>query len=240
MRAVLAQRGHSLFTPTYTGLGERAHLAHPTNDLDTYIADVLGVIETEELDDVVLIGHSFGGIVATGVADRARERVGHLCYLDAFVPQDGQRHLDLVPEARRREFREAAERDGDGWLVPPSPTPPDTPVEDQAWIARHRMPQALASFESPLTLRHGPLTVPRSYVYCRRHPPRDPFRRFAEQARADGWATFELDASHSPHITAPGALADVLETLARSVARRDPTEIVLGGGARGDRPQRNG
>lgn len=217
MHPLLAARGHRLWTPTYTGLGERAHLARPDNDLETYILDVLGVIETEELDDVILVGHSFGGVVATGVADRVRSRIAHLCYLDAFIPQAGRSHLDLLPEARRQEIRESAARDGDGWLVPPAPTPPDTAVEDQAWIARHRRSQSLASFETPLRLRHGELTVPRSYVYCRRCPPGDPFRPFAERARAEGWRSFELDASHSPHVTAPHELADVLDAVARPV-----------------------
>lgn len=228
MRPLLRERGHRLFAPTYTGLGERAHLAAPTNDLETFIQDVVGVIETEELEDIVLIGHSFGGTVATGVADRARDRVAHLCYLDAFVPEDGQCHLDLVPEPRREEMRRAAQREGDGWLVPSAPPPDDTSPEDRRWILRHRRPQALASFESPLVLRNGPLTLPRSYIYCLRTPPGDPFGRFAERAREAGWAYFEIDASHSPHITASGELTDVLSAIAGTEG--DPGS---GAGARG-------
>src|SRR3974390_276687 len=106
VRPLMAASGHQFFTPTYTGLGERAHLASPSNDLETHIQDVLGVIETEELRDFVLIGHSYGGMVATGVADRARGRVAHLIYLDAFVPKDGQSLSDLVPEAQRLRMRD--------------------------------------------------------------------------------------------------------------------------------------
>src|ERR1700724_4250982 len=97
MRPLLRAAGHELLTPTYTGLGERAHLANPAIDLETHIRDVLGVLEFEDLRDVVLLGHSYGGMVATGVADRARDRVAKLIYLDAFVPQDGQSMLDLLP-----------------------------------------------------------------------------------------------------------------------------------------------
>src|ERR1700730_1875976 len=102
MRPLLRAAGHELLTPTYTGLGELSHLANPSIDLETHIRDVLGVLEFEDLHDVVLLGHSYGGMVATGVADRARDRVAKLIYLDAFVPQDGQSMLDLhPPEARR-------------------------------------------------------------------------------------------------------------------------------------------
>jgi pimeloyl-ACP methyl ester carboxylesterase len=97
MHALLGVSGDRLFSPTYTGLGERAHLASPSNDLETHIQDVLGVLEYEDLRDVVLIGHSYGGMVATGVADRARDRIKHLVYLDAFVPRDGQSQVDLLP-----------------------------------------------------------------------------------------------------------------------------------------------
>jgi pimeloyl-ACP methyl ester carboxylesterase len=90
MRPLLSERGHQLFTPTYTGLGERAHLATPEIDLSTHVADVLAVLEFDDLQDVTLIGHSYGGMVATGVADRAPERIAQLVYLDAFVPSDGQ------------------------------------------------------------------------------------------------------------------------------------------------------
>jgi pimeloyl-ACP methyl ester carboxylesterase len=98
----MSAAGHRLITPTYTGLGERDHLASPSNDLETHIQDVLAVIKYEDLNDVVLIGHSYGGMVATGVADRARDRITQLIYLDAFVPREGQSLFDFYsPEQRR-------------------------------------------------------------------------------------------------------------------------------------------
>ncbi|MEM1164180.1 MAG: alpha/beta fold hydrolase, partial [Pseudomonadota bacterium] len=89
LRPLMQAAGHDFWTPTYTGLGERAHLAHRGIDLDTHIADIMGVIEAEELQDIVLVGHSYGGMVATAVADRARDRVQRLIYVDAFAPRDG-------------------------------------------------------------------------------------------------------------------------------------------------------
>ena len=103
MHPLMQAAGHRLVTPSYTGLGERAHLAHPSIDLETHIADILNVITYEDLRDVVLLGHSYGGMVATGVADRARDLIAQLIYLDAFVPKHGQSLLDLNEPARQRD-----------------------------------------------------------------------------------------------------------------------------------------
>src|SRR5689334_14296725 len=101
MRPLLRERGHELFTPSHTGLGERSHLAHQDIDLDAHIADILGVLQFEDLEQVSLIGHSYGGMVATGVADRSGGRVARVIYLDAWVPRDGQSLADLAaPENR--------------------------------------------------------------------------------------------------------------------------------------------
>jgi len=113
MRPLLRERGHELWTPTHTGLGERAHLASAGIDLETHIADLLGVLQFEDLKEVILIGHSYGGMVATGVADRARERIAALVYVDAFAPRDGESIFSLTPD-RRAVMVEAARNSGDG------------------------------------------------------------------------------------------------------------------------------
>jgi pimeloyl-ACP methyl ester carboxylesterase len=211
MHPLLRARGHELITPTYTGIGERAHLARPDIDLDTHIADILGVLEFEDLRDVNLIGHSYGGMVATGVADRARARIARLIYLDAFVPRDDESLLDLVPPAMRAQRQGS----GDDWRIPPNPLPPDTPAEDVAWCMPRRVAQPANTFAQKLKLRNGELTLPRHYIYCTRHAADDRFRRFYERARREGWGTHEIDASHNPHITNPQALADLLNAIAR-------------------------
>src|SRR5262249_14860469 len=206
--------GHRLITPTYTGLGDREHLASPSNDLETHIQDVLAVIKYEDLRDVVLIGHSYGGMVATGVVDRARDRIAQLIYLDAFVPKNGQSLVDLLPPAVRQRMQESV-RAGDGWRVPPNATPPDTSEADVKWIAERRMAQSFKCFEAPLRLRDADITLPRSYVYCKRIGPVDVFGPFAERAKSEpGWRYYEIDASHSPHVTAPEALAALLQAIA--------------------------
>jgi len=215
MRSLLRERGHELYTPTYTGLGERAHLASPEVGLDTHIRDVCGVLTMENLREVVLIGHSYGGMVATGVADREAERIKQLVYLDAFVPRDGQSVGDLQPPGVRDAMRAAAERDGDGWLVPPNPPPPDTSAADLAWMAPRRLPQPLKALDEPIRLTGAVDRLPRTYIYCTRPGPGDGFRQFAQRARTEaGWQYREIDASHNPHITAPDALAAMLDEIA--------------------------
>jgi pimeloyl-ACP methyl ester carboxylesterase len=213
MRPLLRAQGHELFTPTHTGLGERAHLASPDVDLETHIADILSVLQFEDLRNVILIGHSYGGMVATGVADRARERIATLVYVDAFAPRDGENIFDLTPD-RRSVMVEAARKSGDGWKMPANPMPPDTPAADQAWAMPRRMPQPLKTFEQKLRLHHGELALPRHYIYCKRCPPDDRFRQFYDRAKREGWGHYEIDASHNPHITAPEALASLLDGIA--------------------------
>jgi pimeloyl-ACP methyl ester carboxylesterase len=215
MHPLLRAGGHRLVTPSYTGLGEREHLAAPSNDLETHIQDVLGVIKYEDLRDIVLIGHSYGGMVATGVADRAADRIARLVYLDAFVPRDGEALFDLISPEAQAAMRDSVKA-GDGWRVRANPIPPDTSEADTKWLAERRLPQSIRCFEMPLRLTHGETTLPRSYIYCTRISPADPFRRFAERARTEtGWGYHEIDASHSPHVTAPEALAALLETIVR-------------------------
>ena len=218
LRPLLQAGGHAVFTPTYTGVGERAHLAHPGIDLDHHINDLLQLLQFEDLTDVVLIGHSYGGMVATGVADRAPERIAQLVYIDAFVPRDGDSALSLVPAEQRQRMQDATAATtaaGDGWRLPPNPMPPDTPAADVAWAVPRRLPQPIKTFTQPIVLTGAVDRLPRSYVYCSRFGPGDGFRPFAERAqREPGWRYVELDASHNPQVTMPETLARLLIDLA--------------------------
>jgi len=113
MRPLLQEAGHQFYAPTYTGLGARAHLATPDVDLSTHIQDIVSEIEFEDLNDVVLLGHSYGGMVATGVADRIGSRLARIVYIDAFAPKDGQSLFDLVGPKAEGNMRKGAEKDGD-------------------------------------------------------------------------------------------------------------------------------
>jgi pimeloyl-ACP methyl ester carboxylesterase len=211
MRPRLRAAGHDFFSPTYTGLGERAHLARPEIDLSTHIQDVLAVLEMEDLTDVTLLGHSYGGMVATGVADKAHARIARVVYIDAFAPKDGQSLFDLVGPKAEGNMRAGAARDGDGWRIPVNPMPPDTAPEDVAWASPRRRPQPIRTFEQKLQLDSKEPPPPRHYIYATRHGPGDPFRQFSARARSEaGWKSYEIDASHNPHITCPDVLMALL------------------------------
>jgi pimeloyl-ACP methyl ester carboxylesterase len=212
MRPLLRDAGHEFFAPSYTGLGERVHLAHPDINLDTHIQDVIGTLRFEGLRDVILLAHSYGGIVATGVAARARDRIRRLVYLDAFVPRSSQSAFDLLPPGVPAQMQRLAAEQGDGWRVPSGPMPPDTAPDDVAWAQPLRMPQPIETLRQPLVFDEAQLP-PRAYLYCTRTSPGDPFRPSAERAKAEGWPYAEMDASHNPHITAPREFLKVLTTL---------------------------
>jgi pimeloyl-ACP methyl ester carboxylesterase len=226
MRPLMRAAGHELFTPSYTGIGERSHLAHPGIDLDTHITDVLNLLHFEDLKDIILLGHSYGGMVATGVADRAPDRIRQVIYLDAFVPRDGQSALSLFPEAARARTLEAVRTQGseqgsaqgstqgEGWLVPANPLPGDTDPQDFDWATPRRVMQPVKTFVQPLALTGAGARLPKAYIYCTRFGPGDVFRQFADRARAEpGWKYHEMDASHNPHITVPQALMAILQSL---------------------------
>jgi pimeloyl-ACP methyl ester carboxylesterase len=212
MHPLMQAAGHRLVTPSYTGLGERAHLASPSIDLETHIEDILNVIKYEDLRDIVLVGHSYGGMVATGVADRARDRITQLIYVDAFVPEDGQSLFD-INEPGRQPMLDGAKK-GDGWRIPPMTSPPDTPEADLAWLTARRVAMPIKCFETKLKLQGGGLKLPRSYIYATRFPPADTFGPFAKRTKNEtGWRYFEIDASHAPNVTAPEALMALLEKI---------------------------
>jgi pimeloyl-ACP methyl ester carboxylesterase len=211
MRPLFAAAGHEFFSPTYTGLGERAHLANPDIDLSTHIQDVAAVFDFENLRDVTLLGHSYGGMVATGVADHVPERIRRVVYIDAFAPVDGQSLFDLVGPKVEANMRAGAAKDGEGWKLPLNPMPADTSAEDQAWAIPRRRPQPIKTFEQRIRLQPDRPVLPRHYIYAKRSGPGDVFRHFGERAQRDAsWSYHEIDASHNPHITCPNVLMALL------------------------------
>lgn len=201
---LLRSQGHEVFTPSLTGIGERAHLASASVDLSTHIQDVLGAIEYERLADFVLVGHSYGGMVVTGVADRVAEKIRTLVYLDAFVPKDGESLLDLArPEMRERIL---ALKD---WRVPPPPPQGMTDPDEIAWIEGRRNPQPVKTMSEKLSLR-GSYRGPRVYIFCSGYSPTT-FAPFGAATRADkAWQYFELPTHHYPQISMPRELAALL------------------------------
>ena len=213
VRPILRAAGHEVMTPSLTGLGERAHLATPATNLDTHVTDVAAVLHFEDLQDVVLVGHSYGGMVITGVADRAPERIRHLVYLDADVPREGESDLDLVPAEERAGYEESARTRGDGWRVPPpipDPLPRGLPPE-VVWTVARMVPHPLASLTQPLHLAHEPPDLLRTFVLCTEGKEGAAEPPYVTRVRTDpSWRLVELTATHTAHVAAPALLSRTL------------------------------
>jgi pimeloyl-ACP methyl ester carboxylesterase len=207
--------GHEVYTPTLTGLGERVHLLGPEVGLDTHVNDVLGVIEYEDLNEVVLVGASYAGMVITSVAEVALDRLVHLVYLDAWVPADGQAAFDLMPAEARDGLREAARGSGESIGMPPLPLEAfGIPNEaDARWVNSKLVLHPLKSYEDPVKLPSGAAKrMPRTYIACTGNPALVPvFQPFAEEARMEeGWRYRELATGHDAMVTKPRELSNLL------------------------------
>ena len=214
---LLRQAGHDVFSPTLTGLGERAHLANLSIGLSTHVEDVVNVIACEELDDVILCGHSYGGMVITGVADRLPDKLKALMYLDAFVPESGKALWDYISDAEKSFFVSGAAGLGGGLTAPIPATA--FACTDPAWADRRCVPHPIASFLEALTLRNPTFPGPKSYVYAtgwgQAGPILTPFRQFYERYRNDSrWAVHKVGAGHDVMIDDPEGLARLLSALA--------------------------
>jgi len=213
--ALLRAHGHTVFTPTLTGQGERAHLLSGAINLSTHIADVLGVFRCERLSDVVLAGHSYGGMVITGVADRIAGQIGALAYLDAFVPQDGQSLFDINIPANTQRFIDSAGASS-GLSVPaPSSAYFGVNAADARTVDTLATPFPLGCFTEKLKLSGAYRSVKKHlYVHGTVLPRESPFRPFYERAVAAGWSAHALACGHHVMLDEPEQTAALLEAMA--------------------------
>lgn len=219
--AILRGDGHQVHTPTLTGLGDRSPLLTREVNLEQHVLDVTEVLFREDLRDVILSGHSYGGMVTPGVADREPERIARLVCVDGFVPRPGQSARDLVPADQWDEVivRPAEER-GDGWRVPAWGFEEEvltglTP-ERRRWYVERLVDQPLATLTQPLTLPNGFPPQPGRYVQCERGAV-GVMESSRAHARELGWVMRTIDAQHDVQVTDPPLIAAVLQEIAGDV-----------------------
>lgn len=212
VRPWLTAAGHAVWTPTLTGSGERSHLLSRSVSLRMHIEDIVQVLRYEDLRDVVLVGHSYGGMVITGVAAALPARVGSLIYLDAFVPAAGDSAMALLPPDRAAHYAQSATQAGDGWRIPP-PTAAGmgvTAPDDAAWLEARLTDHPLLAFTQTLPDDPPPAReVARRYLRC--NPGSPSFAAVAARLQADPtWECRELATGHDAMVTVPDALAALL------------------------------
>jgi pimeloyl-ACP methyl ester carboxylesterase len=212
---LLRAPGHDVFTPTLTGLGERAHLGGPDVSLQTHIQDIVNVLHYEDLREVVLVGHSYGGMVISGVAEQVAGRIQHLVYIDAYVPADGDSLIEL-----RRSTGAAPMQQPDGWRMPVLPgyfgvTEPN----DVAWLERHLVPHPFRTMTEPIKLPQPLEAMPfkRTYIFAAGNElvrPSGAFDALVQRLQRDpAWKVETLPTGHDAMVTMPGELAAILLSL---------------------------
>lgn len=212
LSAILKKEGYSVHSPTLSGLGEKEHLLSKQIGLSTHITDIVNYITWHDLKKVILVGHSYGGCVITGVSDRIPDRIDHIVYVDAAVMEHGESiHLDHFPPDTVALIRESADKDGDGWLLIPEflrDPPPDT-------MSKH----PFKSYTDRIDLEGDPLKsgtvivateMPTLFAVLR--------GKGKERAKQRGWAFHTVKGPHPLQETSPTRekVADILLKIARS------------------------
>lgn len=201
---ILEAQGWKVYRPSLPGLGEHHHLTSPDIGLSNHIDDIVNLILFEDLHDIILLGHSYGGMVITGVADRIPERIARLVYLDAFLPLDGE-SLMTAPKSGSEQL-DIGKMTKDGFVVP-SWVKPDRPLPKD-------VPHPLKTFTEPISLKNpAAAKVPATYILTvdpGKKPEDDTFFASAERARARGWPVIIMEADHVPNWRKPAETAELL------------------------------
>jgi pimeloyl-ACP methyl ester carboxylesterase len=213
----LVEMGHRVSTPTQTGLGERKHLLSKDITLDTFAADVINHMETEELDDAILVGHSFGGTSITAAADKIPQRIRHLIYLDSVILENGQSPFSVLPPDIVAARRKTVAEQGQGIFIPPPPPTAFGIPENHAladWVKRLLTPHPVGTYESPLRLSNPVANGrPSTYIACTSpiYGPLESARQWVKKQESWNWQ--EIATGHDAMLTAPSELARMLAAI---------------------------
>ncbi|MDA0240709.1 MAG: alpha/beta hydrolase [Proteobacteria bacterium] len=212
----LRAKGHDVYAPTLTGLGERSHLLSPMVGLETHIQDIVNVLKFEELTDVILCGHSYAGMVITGVIDREPDRISALVYLDAFVPSDGDCAMDHTKLNANGALQRAVDERGDGWRMP-LPAMEAMGVFDHAdidWVEHLLVEHPVKSFNETLSLTGSPDHASRHYILASGGTAPRFAHVHARMSEDPNWSTYEVPTGHDVMVTMPAELSDILDKIA--------------------------
>lgn len=205
---LLAAEGHEVVTPTLTGLGDRAHLLHEGINLATHVTDVAAVLEMEDLTDVILVGHSYAGMVITGVAERCADRIRRFVYLDAMLPSRRASGFEVDTDAFREAVEKDARENGEGFKI--APRKPEaygiTDPDDVVWVASRLTPHPIGTLRDPVIASERVPAIPSTYILCTQYG----FGKTAEACRQKGWPVLEVDSGHDVMVTRPEALTALL------------------------------
>ena len=205
---LLRAKGHEVHTPTLSGVCERSHLAGPDITLDTHIMDVVNEIKWNELSNVVLVGHSYGGLVVSGVCEKISNKIGSLVMLDAFVSENGQSLVDMQPPAAAKAFSDL-EAKGE-WRVPPrSAAMFHVNEKDQAWVDAQCTVHPIKCFTQKLALTGARDRVAKK-AYIRASQPSEPFDASKAKTQKSGWKAVSLDVGHDVMVDMPERLTEIL------------------------------
>jgi len=222
---LLMDKGLEVYTPTQTGVGEKADLLSKDISLDTFIQDITDFLTERDLHNVVLVGHSFAGISISGVADRLPERIRRLVYLDALLLQNDQSVFDIIPPDMVQARRELAQQSSGGVALP-APEPSVfgvTDADDVQWVKSQCTPHPLSTYESKMKLIHALGNgLAATYIAVTPHYQATTSSRNYAKTRAD-WQYVEMQAGHDAMVTSPHALCELIAPLAKSQPLRVPS-----------------
>ncbi len=210
--ARLRAKGHNVFTPTFTGLADRSHLMSKDIRLSTHITDIVNVIKWEDLRNVTLVGHSYGGWPISGVPEQVGDAIGSIVFLDAFIPSDGQKGLDLNSPRSRAAVLEAIAR-GEVSRPPTPSTSKGMSAADRDWLLTKATPQPIGVSLDPIKLTGArERVVKKAYIRARNFENPN-FDAFYNTAKTGGWEVFDLPSGHNIQVEMPDRLTDILLTL---------------------------
>jgi pimeloyl-ACP methyl ester carboxylesterase len=212
---LLRNDGHNVYTPTLTGLGERSHLINKSIGLDTHILDIVQVLEYEDLNEVILVGHSYGGLVIGGVTEKVSHRVRRLVFLDAYIPQNNMTAFELVPGLETIYKERRLREEGKEWLVE-SYTPEEfgvTNPDDVKWMSTRLSPMPWHTHDQRISITNTQAKIlPKSFICFSEFG----HSRFNSLKSKTGWDCHELMRGHDAMITAPNELVELLELIGKS------------------------